>query len=557
MDRDDIEKHLESAAQDVPRRRGGDEAPKQADMLIQLTADAELFHDADGIVYATFHQETARQTWRLRCKAFKNWLAFRAYSCAGFTPNTNAMNEALTVLEGKAMHAGPEIEVHRRIAEHGGKVYVDLCNDSWQAVEVDKAGWRVIDQPPVRFVRSSKSKPLPTPTRGGDIRALRRFLNVTDENGFILSVAWLVGAFRPRGPYAALRFFGAQGSAKSTATRVMRALVDPAKAPLRSAPRNEDDLIIAAQHGHVVAFDNLGTIPEWLSNALCRLATGGGLSKRELYTDSDEVVLEACCPVIINGIGEIVQRGDAQDRLIDVGLKALRDGDYEPEVDFWAAFEAARPGILGALLDAVSCALRRFDSVSGNVRMADFCKWVEAASPALGWPDGHFTKLYVETREQARRDMLSINELANALVDLVEPGPFEGTATALLNRLRAPYQNGRRPAWIPKAANTLSSEIDKLLPVLRSAEISVERPQSPDSKRTRLIRITREEKPPDLSSEPSASSISAADTSHAADGATAASSGIGQSHVAPSDDPDAPDGAEQPESAGELKEGEL
>jgi hypothetical protein len=41
--------------------------------------------------------------------------------------------------------------------------------------------------------------------------------------------------------------------------------------------------MIAATNSHVLAFDNLSRIPDWLSDALSRLATGG-YSTRELFT---------------------------------------------------------------------------------------------------------------------------------------------------------------------------------------------------------------------------------------------------------------------------------
>src|SRR5690606_32256088 len=104
----------------------------------------------------------------------------------------------------------------------------------WRTVEVDKQGWRIVADPPVYFVRNSAMKALPIPVPGGNIDQLRPFLNVRTDAAFHLCVAWLVGAFRPKGPFAILRFFGPQGCAKSTATRVLKTLVDPSKAPLRT-----------------------------------------------------------------------------------------------------------------------------------------------------------------------------------------------------------------------------------------------------------------------------------------------------------------------------------
>ena len=115
---------------------------------------------------------------------------------------------------------------------------------------------------------------------------------------FTLAVAWLLAALRNEGPYPVLVLTGEQGSAKSTCARMLRALVDPSQAPLRSVPRIERDLFIAAQREHVIALDNLSGVPAWLSDALCRLSTGGAYASRELYYNDEEVVLDAICPLI-------------------------------------------------------------------------------------------------------------------------------------------------------------------------------------------------------------------------------------------------------------------
>ena len=71
-----------------------------------------------------------------------------------------------------------------------------------------------------------------------------------------------------------------------------------------------------------------------------------------------------------------------------------------PEDALWHQFERARPRILGALLDAVSAALRHIGNVrvDRSPRMADFVKWITAAEPGLGWDDGAFLVAYRDNR---------------------------------------------------------------------------------------------------------------------------------------------------------------
>jgi hypothetical protein len=145
--------------------------------------------------------------------------------------------------------------------------------------------------PPVRFRRAAGMLPLPIPIPGGSIDALAPFLNLPGRSDFVLVVAWLLAALRHGGPYPLLAVSGEQGSAKTVLSKVLRALVDPNAAPVRTMPREERDLFIAAGHGHLLAFDNLSDISPRTSDALCRLASGGSFAIRQLYTETADLLI--------------------------------------------------------------------------------------------------------------------------------------------------------------------------------------------------------------------------------------------------------------------------
>jgi hypothetical protein len=168
------------------------------------------------------------------------------------------------------------------------------------------------------------------------VETLRGFLNVRSDVHFVLAIAWLVAALRHCGPYPVLVVSGEQGSAKSTFSTILRALVDPNTAPLRALPRENRDLFIAASNGHVLIFDNVSGLPYWISDTLCRLATGGGFAVRQLYTDQDEVLFDACRPMILNGIEDIVARPDLADRAIFLTLEPIPEEQRRPEQELLA-----------------------------------------------------------------------------------------------------------------------------------------------------------------------------------------------------------------------------
>ena len=191
-------------------------------------------------------------------------------------PSSEGLRTALNVLDARAQFDGEEHEVYLRTAEYDEDTYyIDICDEHWTAIEVRASGWQRVEQPPVKFRRAMGMQALPEPISGGSFNALRPFLNI-DDDGFVLLVAWLVAAMRPRGPYPILVLNGEQGSAKSTCARILRSFIDPSTVSVRTLPREERDLIISANHSHVINFDNISRLPAWLSDALCRIATGGG-----------------------------------------------------------------------------------------------------------------------------------------------------------------------------------------------------------------------------------------------------------------------------------------
>jgi hypothetical protein len=473
-------------------KKEGEERKSQATVLVELAQDAELWHTPEGEPYATIPSEGHRENWPLNIKGFRRWLARRFFDIGGKAPGAQAIQDAITVLEGQAIFDGSEHPARTRVAGHGGNIYLDLGNETWEAVEITPEGWRVLPSPPVRFRRSRGMLPLPKPVRGGSLGDLRPFVNAGSEEDWVLMAAWLVAAIRPIGPYPVLLLEGEQGSAKSTTGKVLRALVDPNLAPLRTVPRDERDLMIAARNGWVVGYDNLSGIPLWLSDAICRLSTGGGFSTRELYSDTDETLIDVQRPVIINGIDALVDRGDLQDRAIPLVLPQIPSDSRRDEKVFWEEFGAIRPRLLGGLLDVVSAALGRADRVRPPQlpRMADFVIWITAAEPALGWPAGFFLNAYLENQRIAIETLVEQDPVAQAMRDLAESGEWVGTATELLEKLSAQVGEANQKAKIwPKSPKALSNRLRRVAPSMRAVGVQIDFWREETHARRRLLSI--------------------------------------------------------------------
>jgi hypothetical protein len=463
----------------------------QATELVGIAADAELFHSPDGEAFATISVDDHQETWLIKAKGFRRWLARQFYREHNKAPGSQAVQDSLAVLEGKALFDGPEYPVFTRLAEIDAVIYLDLANERWEAVEITASGWRVIAAPPVKFRRTRGMLPLPCPVLGGSLEELRRLLNIADDGDWILLKAWLVKVLRPRGPHPMLTLHGEQGSAKSTTSRMLRAVIDPNTAALRAEPRDGRDLIIAATNGWIIGLDNLSHLSPWLSDSICRLATGGGFATRELYSDAEEVLFDAQRPVILNGIEELATRGDLLDRCIILYLPAIPEDKRKSEAELWRDFDANRPAILGALLNAVSKALLDLDTVQIErlPRMADFALWAVAAAPNLGYTSEQLLAAYTNNRNGANELTLEASIITPFIKEMAAKC-FIGTSTQLLQRLndQATDDLKRQKQW-PQDGRTLSNALRRITPNLRAVGVSVDFERQ-GKKRTRTITIT-------------------------------------------------------------------
>ena len=469
------------------RQASGEEDARQSqrDALVAIGAEAELWQDDTGATFATVEVLGHAESYAVRSEAYRRYLQ-REYgdrnpatlpdgSTRPSAPGSQAMTDALNQIDAMASR-GAASPWFVRLGWHDGRVYLDLGNPSWNVIEIDAAGWRLLARSPVRFIRPGGLKPLPLPVRGDGLAKLDRLLGL-EPVASRLVIGWLIGCFMPKGPFPVLAVSGEQGSGKTTVTRMLRRLVDPNTAETRTKPRDERDLLIAARNGWVVAFENISSMDQELSDAMCRVATGAAFGTRTLYTNADETLFAVCRPQIINAIPEIATAADLADRSLLIELPAREPTHIQFEAELWTEFEAAAPEILACLLDATATALTRMTLVTlfETPRMADFARWVEAAAPAFGWAPGEFLGAYLENRERGALIPLEADILGKLVRRLVEEEVcWTGEPTALLDRLKAiATDDERRERGFPKTAHHLSNRLRRLAPAFRRAGVAV------------------------------------------------------------------------------------
>ena len=477
----------------------------QAKTLLRLADSATLFRDPGGRFYASVPVENHTETHEIRSSGFRRWLTLAFYTHERKPPSAEALQGAIGVLEARAQFEGLVYPVFIRVAELDSTFYLDLGDDTWSAIKISDQKWEVVKQPGVKFRRPKGLLPLPTPAQGASIDSLKKFVNLADGD-FPLLVAYITACFRSKGPYPVLNVNGEQGSAKSTLTKIVRKLIDPHVSPMRSAPKEPRDLAIAAHNNWLVAFNNLGYMPGWLSDGICCLSTGGGYATRTLYSDLEETFMEAERPCVLNAIADLAERGDLIDRCVYLYLPAIEPSRKRKEEKLWKDFDQAHPALFGALLDAVVSGLRKLPSVKLDEapRMCDFAHWGEAVCRGIGLGENVFVNAYKQNRQGAIEAAVEDSLLVAPLRKLLGPrGILEDSATSLLRKLTDEVDDQvlRSKSW-PKTARKLSGDLRKVAPQLRAIGIDVQF----DRGKTRTITITLVEKPGEQQSAPSAPS---------------------------------------------------
>jgi BT4734-like, N-terminal domain len=449
-----------------------------ATRLVELAEEYSFFHDPQDRPFGRLEINGHTEVWLVESSKFRKLLARTYYKRTGKAINRNALADAITTLAGRACHDGPEERVFLRVAPYGENILIDLCDQQWRVVEVTPNESRVLEKSPVAFVRTGSMQSSPEPERAGSIEPLWDLLNITKLQRPLLAGA-LLNAFHPQGPYFVLNFIGEQGTAKSCAARMVRQLVDPNENPLRSPPKEERDLLAQAASNRCVALDNLSSLPPWLSDALCRLATGGGHSARTLYTDLEEISLAVKRPVILNGIEDVATRPDLAERVLQIELETIPDQKRISEKDLWREFDSQRSAIFSALLDALVCALRELPSITLDLlpRMADAALWATAGEIAFGWERGTFIAAYRQNLNEGAIASVEAHPIGVAIRQLLEKqNDWSGEPAQLLQALNGLVSDEQRHAraW-PENARSLGHCLRRLATALRRVGIEVER----------------------------------------------------------------------------------
>lgn len=445
----------------------------------------EIFDDAkqalapwtteDGRLFVDYDTTAGRRTLQIQAGghcSFRGWFTSFCVDQKSFIPGGDFLNSAQIYFANWVQTQGKKVKDYIRVGGTVEELYIDIGNDTNDAWKISKAGIEKVAGGPshIRLLRGAGMLPLVEPdlsTPADQLVPLLKNFIEADEDTTTLLVAWLLGCLRPEGPYPVLTISGEQGSGKSTILRLLRRIVDPHALDMRTPPEDQRDLQAMVRNSFCLAFDNVSYITHKMSDALCVISTGtGAQGGRALYTNAEESAVRVCRPVAMNGIPDVVERGDLVDRSIHVHLPRIDPKNRRDDHEFWQMFNSYHSRLLGALMNAALVSTRRYEDVVlvEKPRMSAFAVWVAAAEEALGWKPGRFITAYTNNRFAAENQMLELNGLASAMMRLMEKQrEFSGTYPDLIAALE--MNVGPRES-LPKTSHGFAAELRRIRPAL-------------------------------------------------------------------------------------------
>jgi hypothetical protein len=487
-----------------------------ATRLVQLS-EAAIEHfigEGSETVYATFEFKGRIETTRIQDGLYGHWLRMAFYDETGRSPNSEALKNARSTIEARAFKEGTVHQVHNRIAHHNGKTYIDRNSAERDVIEVDADGYRMLEQSPVKFLRSPDRGVLPIPQPGGSINDLKPFLNLYEapktrggnrvkDRDFKLVVATILGCFIPDGEFPFSLLFGPHGSSKTTTLKRIFALVDPVLKNPSGSPREDREVLIVARNTFLQANDNVKYYSAERQATLCRLSSGGSDQGRELFTTMDTFNISVARPTVATSTIVVVTESDLSDRmiLIRTGL-SFDDPDNKQlkrktRAELDAAFAVKWPQLFGCILTAVSHGLRNAGQkpTADLPRLADLAVWTWQCEPGLGWTPGTILEAYQEMVAEAAEDLVELDPVAAAtyafMADLPE---WRGTMTDLLVQLtrKVPVRVTKTKDW-PLNGAVLSRRLRALSTILHPRGLALRWGHDADG--NRIFHIVRTDLP--------------------------------------------------------------
>ena len=516
----------------------------KADSLLEMIKDKEplYFHDQYRTPHIYIEDQGIHKVFKINSQEFRRFLHYLFFKTQGESIKPDQLKAAIVTLEAFSNY-GKQIELHNRVTSFGKgenlEIWIDICDEKWRAIKVTKDGWGIIEKTPPMFRRYNHMQPFTIPQKqngtygtdgtydtygingrsiispirlenikgGGKSlmvissvssvsseKPLDRFfkhVNVSKKDRLLTKVL-IVSYFIPDVPHVGNCVNGPKGSAKSTFHKLVKLLIDPSAVLVLDLPSDKNELLQVLFHHYVVWFDNINYLPNWISDLFCRVITGAGAQKRQLYTDDEDIVYRLLRVLGFNGINIAAVKEDLLDRLVLLQLESISPENRKSQDQLYEEFNKDKPFLIYEILKALSKAINIYPTIAPPklFRMADFTKWGCAIAEALGYTHQEFLDAYEGKCNDQIKEAVYNDLLGSVFYDFMEnKKEWSGKASDLFQNLKGHAKFlgvSTRVKEFPKAPNILARRLNLLLESLNKLGITIE--QLADGHRT--IQIT-------------------------------------------------------------------
>jgi len=508
----------------VLKEREESKEKNKTELLVSLAKEeCNFFIDQCGDAYASKREGDAVKVMKIRDDEFESYLSRLLYERGKRTPSSETINVTKKLLEGEARFGGNRRELSLRVASREGKIYYDMGGNSWRMIEIDKEGWRIVPHRDPIFKRYNHqvAQVEPAQVDAEGFKLLGNYLPLNDDDKmlFLVQVASFLLYDIPK---PIMLLYGGQGSGKSTALRLIRRIIDPSNTEILTMQYDPREFIQQLVHNYFAPFDNVSHLTQWQSDTLCRAVTGGGISKRKLFSDDSDVIYTFKRAIALNGINIPADKPDLLDRCIPYSFEKIPDTDRISEEMIFRVFEQDRPKIFGGLLSTISKALKIYPQVRRELankpmpRMVDFVYWGEAIGRAMGYDPFRFYSTYWNKLHSLNKETIEAHVVGDLILKFVEKELekdkeekhlkrteddkiviWNGTPSALyslIESLASEYKINTKSPGFPKSSNALTRKLNEIKSNLEDEGIVFERMRTPGERKIIIYKVEEDKK---------------------------------------------------------------
>lgn len=365
-----------------------------------------------------------------------------------------------------------DYDLEIRVAEREEGLYYNLDNDTCTTIFLSEGKCERIWTPERMFKRTKTFKNQIEPDLDADIKQLptwlRKHFNLKNEDEIILLTLYLVTCLRGLYmKYPMLVCYGEKGASKSTFLRMQKAIVDPENLDLMPMPKTRDDLQIRLHNSYFVTLDNLSYLSKKDSDLLATAISGSTAVRRQLYRDTNEILLNLHSIIAMNGIHVVARESDLLDRVILFHLERIGETQFRSEEKIWAQFNKDLPSILGASLQALAIALNDISEPKLNktIRMVDWQILATKVGKAIGYDEETIERIIWNNSRKINEVTLEEDVVATCIIKLLSEcdDEYVNSVSALLGDIQEIAKElNVNPRLLPQAPNALSRRLNQI-----------------------------------------------------------------------------------------------